>query len=420
MFTQNPVRRIRKEASNLHEAAIKVLRYRRDLIGEAAARKIEERVRNLNEAVAAFGKSSAGGDQERFKAAMAALDRDLRKYGGRLYPKTFFSENVEVVLVTAIVVLAIRAFFFQPFIIPTNSMFPSYYGMTFDVAVAEEEVPAVWTRPFRFLLQGARDQVARAPESGEIRIPFDPDRGFVFSVNPSRKWLVLPAQVKHYRLHVGNSAVGIDVPLDFSFEEVIFEAFFSEEFSDLREAVRGASREGRIRPGPDGQIYLFTGKTVEQGDPVVAFTRYSGDALFVDRMRYHFVRPSIGDPFVFRTDEIPQVGEDKYYIKRLVGHGGDRLSIQPPYLYRNGEPIEGAPAFEKNFARVDGFGGYAFFHQMQPGVEILIPDEHFYALGDNSLNSRDSRDFGPFPESAVIGRALFIYYPFTRRWGPAR
>ena len=68
-----------------------------------------------------------------------------------------------------------------------------------------------------------------------------------------------------------------------------------------------------------------------KGDVPLAFDILLGDALFVDRMSYNFIRPKVGDPIVFRTESIDefnaqidsqsftQIGEDKYYIKRLVG-----------------------------------------------------------------------------------------------------
>ncbi|HEY9154833.1 MAG TPA: S26 family signal peptidase [Opitutaceae bacterium] len=43
----------------------------------------------------------------------------------------------------------------------------------------------------------------------------------------------------------------------------------------------------------------------------------------------------------------------------------------------------------------------------------------YYAMGDNSYNSDDSRYWGPVPRANVVGRPLFIYFPFTKRWGPA-
>jgi signal peptidase I len=50
---------------------------------------------------------------------------------------------------------------------------------------------------------------------------------------------------------------------------------------------------------------------------------------------------------------------------------------------------------------------------------LTVPDSSFVALGDNSQNSADSRYWGFVPEQSVIGRAFFVYYPFTKRWGPS-
>jgi len=42
------------------------------------------------------------------------------------------------------------------------------------------------------------------------------------------------------------------------------------------------------------------------------------------------------------------------------------------------------------------------------------------AMGDNSYNSLDGRFWGYVPAKDAMGRPLFIYYPFSKRWGPAR
>ena len=63
----------------------------------------------------------------------------------------------------------------------------------------------------------------------------------------------------------------------------------------------------------------------------------SGDHLFVDRVSYNFRRPSRGDIVVFETRGIAGIAEmsrelaDTYYIKRLVGLGGERLSLKKDY-----------------------------------------------------------------------------------------
>jgi signal peptidase I len=158
----------------------------------------------------------------------------------------------------------------------------------------------------------------------------------------------------------------------------------------------------------------------------------SGDMLFVDRLSFHFVPPKVGQGFVFRTENIyhPDMQSPagsgnqikQYYIKRLVGVGGDKLAVRDPILMRNGRPIQGADAFEANHAQLPPFTGYTIGKNggfLDTQNNYTVPAAHFFAMGDNSSNSADSRFWGPIPEQDAVGRPLFIYYPFSRRWGLA-
>jgi signal peptidase I len=170
------------------------------------------------------------------------------------------------------------------------------------------------------------------------------------------------------------------------------------------------------------------GRTVKAGEPIMRFDILTGDCLFVDRLSYQFVRPRVGDGFVFRTRNIPGIGVDQYYVKRLVGKPGDKLEIRQPVLYRNGKPITGARAFIWNSRQEGLYPGYRNgrpndlrqLYLRAPGDTLTVPARRFFALGDNSADSEDGRYWGFVPEKDVVGRPLFIYYPFTRRWGLAR
>ena len=174
---------------------------------------------------------------------------------------------------------------------------------------------------------------------------------------------------------------------------------------------------------------------MEKGDSILSFDITLGDALFVDRVSYHFRRPKPGDPFVFRTGAIPGIEGgpnnfvDKYYIKRIGGAAGETLEItEDGTLLADGEPRTEVEAFERNARKEGEYGGYVYPNSNPlnppqlltgPGVENLVPDATYVALGDNSANSLDSRYWGFVPEDSVIGKAIFIYYPFTKRWGIA-
>ena len=147
--------------------------------------------------------------------------------------------------------------------------------------------------------------------------------------------------------------------------------------------------------------------------------------MFVDRISYHFRTPKAGDPFVFRPirSSMRSVGppglHPKYYIKRLAGVEGETLEIADSALLVDGAPRDEVEAFGRNAVREDEYSGYINQLLLAEGRRMHVPDQSFVALGDNSANSADSRYWGFVPEKAVIGRAIFIYYPFTKRWGLA-
>ncbi len=415
---------MRENARNWLELAEKVYHYRRDVLTETQVAELQSHIVGLGNLV----KERAGA--EKLKLEIERLEEVLRRTGGAIYPKSALVENVEFFLVAAIVILGIRTYFVQPFKIPTNSMWPTFNGMTPEAFVKPEDEPGAVGRVVRFLAFGADAKRVDAAGDGEVMIPLvvGDDRAIVpYREVPGRSWLVFPTKFKEYRLLVGNSEVSLTVPLDFDFEWAVRDAFFPEikapvsggaDLKRLLAQQKSTPSDGRVR-------FLRTGKQVKKGERVLSFDIITGDQLFVDRMSYHFVRPSVGSGFVFRTDNIAGIGMEQYYIKRLVGTPGDVLEVKPPVLLRNDAPIRGSVAFEKNEKRLDRYGGYfnppeALGGFLKPGEKLKIPADSFFAMGDNSGNSQDSRYWGYVPAKDVVGRPLLVYFPFTKHWGPAR
>src|SRR5690606_23615359 len=138
-----------------------------------------------------------------------------------------------------------------------------------------------------------------------------------------RKWLIFPTTQREYLIFVGNNPHSVKVPGEFTgMERVIGETF------DL------LGRRRTISEQINGTPVVSTGIEVKQGDPVLQFDILMGDALFVNRFWYHFAAPKSGDAIVFRTRSFQDrpgypdtVGEDKFYIKRLVGEPGQTLEV---------------------------------------------------------------------------------------------
>jgi signal peptidase I len=418
---------MRENAANWLQLADKILQYRRDQLTGAQTQELRQMTADLRL------KLDQRADAAKLKLGIESLEGLLQQIGGTFYPKSAIVENVEFFLVAAIIVLGIRSYFVQPFKIPTNSMWPSYYGMTPQVFKTRAEEPGPLTVGVRLFAFGARPHRLDAPDDGEILIPLlgADRRGWVHSVIvPGHTWLVIPTKVREYTILVGDEPVKVQVPLDFDFDWLVSDAFFShgegyspEAFhSELQRRVNAGESEVHVVDGETLRC-IRTGRRVRAGDRVLSFDVLTGDQLFVDRFSYHFVRPPVGSGFVFRTGNIPGIAEsygDQYYVKRLVGEPGDRLEIKDYRLYRNGNPITGAAAFEKNATRKGDYVGYRNVGFLAAGETMRVPPRSFLALGDNSANSADGRVWGYVPEKDVIGRPLFIYYPFTLRWGPAR
>ena len=425
-------KKARTNAASWLELADRIYDYRRDVLAAALLAELTARTQELR----ALLKEKA--DAGRLKLGIEALEHVLRRAGGTHYPKSSWTENIEFFLVAAIVILGIRTYFVQPFKIPTNSMWPSYYGMTPEVFPTKADEPSPQSEVLRFLTLGARTRRVDAPVTGEVLLPVENSRdgrGMVKStVVPGRSWLVFPTQLREYRVLVGGQFVSVTVPFDFDFDWVARDTFFPTSTQGATETLRSEYLQGHFvelvvddgHGGRERLQFIKTGKTVPAGARLLSFDILTGDQLFVDRISYNFVRPKVGDGFVFRTGSIAGItGPETYYIKRLVGTPGDTLEVHEPILYRNGSPITGAPAFDKNANREGLYRGYFNGHAenrakyLLPGESLTVPPQSFFAMGDNSGNSSDGRYWGFVPAKDVIGRPLFIYYPLTHRWGVA-
>lgn len=412
-----------KEARQVVDQARKVVHYRKDILSIAV---VDELVRETNALQLLLDHYEPALKAEVLEK-MASLKGLLKQHGGKIYPVGFLADNVEMIVVAAIVAIGFRAFFFQPFKIPTNSMYPSYYGMTETIYHTPAESPSQMDRIVRWVMLGAENYEVLAPESGELAVQLvspNSQRGGLLNYNLVRAdgiMGMLPDPVRSYSFMVNEKLVSLKVPLDYNLDDVFLERFFPNVKS-LKELLRIAGSSGKIKQTPQGYFW-FTGISLKKGDPILNFDILSGDRLFVDRMTYNFRAPKVGEAIVFYTRKIKGLRapdgtpDDRYYIKRLVGLPGDRLEIKPPALFRNGEIAKGAKAFAKNAIQEGLYPGYINRWDMPLNKVLEVGPEGYFALGDNSPGSLDSRQWGLVPPREVIGRAVFIYYPFTTRWG---
>ncbi len=419
--------KMRDNASNWLELAEKVWHFRRDQLNATETAELQERTNDVRQKVAARVPA------EKLKLALESLEDALRRTGGAIYPKSALVENVEFFLVAAIVILGIRTYFVQPFKIPTNSMWPTYNGMTPEVFGKTSDEPALPVEAVRALAFGAWPHRLDAAGNGEILVPIGgaESRGIVHCrIVPGRSWLIFPTKLREYTLLVGDQPTRVRVPLDFDFDWVISDALFpsGENYNqrrlitEIERRLKAGEYEIRIVDG-ERMRCIRTGRRVQTGERILSFDELTGDQLFVDRFSYHFVKPTVGSGFVFRTGNIAPLVQDygdQYFVKRLVGGPGDTLEVKGTGVIRNHAPITGAAAFDANARRSGKYPGYVAMGLLAPGESVHVPMRNYFAMGDNSPNSQDGRYWGFVPAKDVVGRPLFVYFPFTSHWGPAR
>jgi signal peptidase I len=203
----------------------------------------------------------------------------------------------------------------------------------------------------------------------------------------------------------------------------------------------GMDRYLKLPLSPDGQnitpdarveqkIDASGGTYVTEGQLLARGTLDTGDHVLVNKFAYNFRRPTRGEVFVFTTKNIRSpymrvsVEEgSQHYIKRLVGVPGDRLEVKSPVLWVNGKPAEEFGM--KRVGAMEGlYKGYGNFGFLSDGTvrELSNRDSarEYWAMGDNSYNSSDSRYWGSVPERNLVGPGLFCYFPLGRNWGLIR
>ncbi len=148
--------------------------------------------------------------------------------------------------------------------------------------------------------------------------------------------------------------------------------------------------------------------TLVEGEHLIVnklvYARVDRDSLASTLTFPRAAAPASSSLFVFRP---PQHGEviifrypnnrDREFVKRVIGVPGDHIEIQRGEVIRNGEPVDEP---------------YVIRPSTRSYSSIYIPPGSYYVLGDNRIASNDSRSWGLVPESDIVGRAWFSYWPY--------
>ncbi len=404
-----------REALAMRKHVWKLLSAQRDLLSPQAIGGVMLAMSELDTAI------RDGANKGRIRIKMEELEFAANQWF-KPYPHTAWRENIEVLLVALAVAMGIRTFFLQPFKIPTGSMQPTLFGITSANLVNEPDfkIPYGLDRLWSWVKGDSYVHVV-AEADGAFEGAGPPLRFLIFNIKQT--------------LMVGGHAYTIWFPPDFGGETLM-------------------QRADLVQRLPDGRI---AGRFFRKGQDIVKLRVRAGDHLFVDRLSYNFRRPRRGEIVVFETrginpDErrLLNIPGDQFYIKRLVGLGGETLSLHQDYTVKNaptpdgtpgdmpvghlvvnGQPLSAAtPHFEnlytfygaKSGTNVLGYApnhyfGHALVANLGSGRSFTVRTNHYFVMGDNTMSSLDARYFGDLPEQYVIGKSWFVYWPISRRFG---
>jgi len=139
-----------------------------------------------------------------------------------------------------------------------------------------------------------------------------------------------------------------------------------------------------------------------------------GDHLIVDKFGSRAI--DRGQVVVFKSPEQPETD----LIKRVIGLPGETVELRGRTVYIDGTPLaEPYTRFMLSGSVLDeaSLGGGGVQRSYGP---VTVPDDHYFMMGDNRDNSRDSRYWGFMPRTHLRGRALFVYFSLGDSLGAVR
>ncbi|HEY3856903.1 MAG TPA: signal peptidase I [Verrucomicrobiae bacterium] len=374
-----------RQATDMCKHVEKLLNAQRDILPNSALVAVTPVVADTRESI------RLGADDATLRQKMEELEGIVAKWI-KPYPNAEWRENIEVFLVAIVVAMAIRTFFLQPFKIPTGSMQPTLFGITEKDLRADRDfkMPNMLQRIYEAAVHGVIYHQIIAPDGGQVDL---------FKIGP----------VQHVLLMINKQTFW--VKYDHQSELTPITLWF----------------------GPDEHLAYYAGldkrSVFSKGDPIVCFEEKTGDHLFVDRFTYNFRTPNRGDIVVFKTKGIDGIAQDQFYIKRLVGLPGETVSIGDDRHARiNGVPLDAStPHFENVYGfdpskppQESHYSGHVLDSRSliaTPEDSLKIPERSYVVFGDNTMNSLDSRFWRFVPQNNVIGKAFFIYWPISDRFG---
>lgn len=148
-------------------------------------------------------------------------------------------------------------------------------------------------------------------------------------------------------------------------------------------------------------VMFFVRPTLVYGSSMEP-TLHNKNYLAMSKAAVVFSGLKAGDIIVFETNLETESGGQKNLIKRVIGVPGDTVDIENGVVLLNDKPLEEPYILSEQAELTDT-------------VHVTVPEGHYFAMGDNRLNSHDSRnsDVGLVIQEKVLGKVLFRLFPLS-------
>jgi signal peptidase I len=137
-------------------------------------------------------------------------------------------------------------------------------------------------------------------------------------------------------------------------------------------------------------VNFATGRYRVEGDSMQP-TMHPNQYVLLDKVSYMLGEPQRGDIIVFHYP----FGQDRDFIKRVIGLPGETVTIEGGVVKVNGEALQepyiaAPPQYQNTW---------------------VVPEAEYFVLGDNRNNSSDSHSWGMLKREFIVGRAVVVYWP---------
>ncbi len=457
--------KVYREAGQLADSAEKILNHQRDQIPKENSLKMAEGIARLR----SFRKT---GSKLEIRHEMQALEESANQWL-RAYPNPGIRDNLENFFTMAVLLFAFRQFFFQPMVIPTGSAQPTLNGITSkDLRFTHQSIPNWPIRAFEWALFGHHYLEIIATEDGDFNVydgVSDPAPGSALRNLLGRNFLV----------RVGNREYPVSTTMSETRTDFIRHVSLTDEYGTVPKRHFKAGEpiiRCYIKSGDrlfvDRLIYNF--KRPERGETVV-FKSLKHPGMTPNT---HYIKRLIAT-----GGETVRIGDDRHvYINNRRLESSDEGFSKIYSFDPNQHPASSVNSGHVNgtgFAEGRWFAPHETEHALSQSAdpkakellksvaaekatiwraytnaafipkdgpllsryleskgeldalsrspsnfydatsEVTVKPGHVVCMGDNTLNSSDSRMWGvaDFPEERIVGRSGWVFWPWSPHWG---